>query len=326
LELLKVKGYKFRNRLVMPPMDSQLASTEGEVTEELISHYMDRSPYPGMVIVEHSYVSPEGKRSPRQLGIHSGGLISGLSKVASAIKGNGSIALIQLNHSGGRADPKVTGTKPIAPSSVRIPNGYAIPSMLTEGDIEAIVEAFIKAASRALEAGFDGIEIHGAHGHLLSQFLSPLTNRRNDDYGGSLEHRMKFPLRIVRDLRKLIDNRLLLYRLGADDLIPGGFTVNEARKLALRLVDEGIDILDVSSGLAASRPPHLQGIQGYFVPLAEQIKKVVDVPVIGVGGISDPHYADQIVREGKVDLVAVGRMMLQNARWAREALELLRNT
>jgi 2,4-dienoyl-CoA reductase-like NADH-dependent reductase (Old Yellow Enzyme family) len=324
LEPLDVKGYTFRNRIVMPPMASELASGDGGVTEALISHYTTRSLHTAMTVVEHAYVSLEGKSSARQLGIDRDELSGGLSNLASAIKRDGSIALIQLNHGGARANPEVTGTNPLAPSPVLVPRGYEVPTTLTEDAMEAIVKAFIEAASRAFEAGFDGVEIHGAHGFLLNQFLSPLTNKRNDGYGRSLENRMKLSLRITREVRKLTNEKLLLYRLGADDLIPGGFTVDEARQLAVRLVDEGVDIVDVSGGLSGSRPPELDGKQGFFIPLAHQIREIAEVPVIGVGGIRDPFYADQIVREGKVDLVAVGRGMLQNPGWAGEALELLR--
>ncbi len=321
---LEVKGYTFRNRIVMPPMASELATFEGEATDELVNHYKSRSYCTGLIVVEHSYVSVEGKLSPRQLGIHMDTLINSLSKVSSVIKGNGCLAVIQLNHAGGKANPSVTGTKPLAPSPVPVPGGYVTPSALVEKEIETVIDSFVKAASRAFKAGFDGVEIHGAHGFLLNQFLSPLTNKRRDSYGGTLENRMKFPLRVVREVRKLTGSKLLLYRLGADDLMPKGFTIDEAKKLSIKLVEEGVDIIDVSGGLAGSRPPELQGKQGYFVPLAEKIKKVTEAPVIGVGGIKDPYYADKIVREERVDLVAVGRAMLQNPNWACKALDLLK--
>jgi len=315
-----IKGYCLRNRVVLPPMASELANDDGGVSEKLISHYSARSKCNGLVIVEHSYISPEGKASPRQLGIWSDSLIAGLSSLANVIKGNGAIVVIQLNHAGGRADPRSCKCKPIAPSAVLVPQGYELPNEMDLNDIERVLKAFTKAAERAVKAGFDGVEIHGAHGFLLNQFLSPITNRRLDDFGGSLENRMRFPLTVVEEVRKVTRGKLLLYRLGADDLMHGGFAINDALKVAVKLVDYGVDVIDVSGGLCGSRPQHLQGIQGYFIPLAEKIRKYVEVPVIGVGGIRDPCIANRFVREGKVDLVAIGRAQLSDPEWACKAV------
>ncbi|MEM4556937.1 MAG: NADH:flavin oxidoreductase [Sulfolobales archaeon] len=317
---LFVRSLRLRNRVVLPPMASELASPDGEVTNELLAYYALRSSCVGLVIVEHSYISPEGKYSYRQLGIWHDGLIEGLNKLSSTIKGGGAVAVIQLNHAGGRANPAVCGCRPIAPSSVPIPRGFDIPREMTSEDFERVLKSFKEAAVRAIRAGFDGVEIHGAHGYLLNQFLSPITNRRVDEFGGSLEGRMRFPLTVVEEVRKVLHGRLLMYRLGADDMLEGGFTVSEAVKVAVKLVEVGVDIIDVSGGLCGGTPPELQGIQGFFIPLAEKIKKFVDVPVVGVGGIEDPCFANRIIAEGRVDLVAVGRAHLKNPQWCCEAL------
>lgn len=306
----------------MPPMATELSTEKGEVTEELIKHYEERSKGPGLVIVEHSYIAKNGKASLRQLGIYSDELIDGLKRLAEAIKGNGAIALIQLNHAGGRTSSKIIGEKPIAPSPVKLPIWIEEPREITLRDLFNIKEAFKKAVERAIKAGFDGVEIHGAHGFLLNQFFSPITNKRLDAYGGTLEKRMRLPIEIVSEIRKILGgNKILSYRLGADDLMPNGTTIKDSIKFAMKLENEGIDILNISGGLCGSRPQQLEGQQGYFIPLAEKIKMYMKIPVIGVGGIRDPEYANEVIKSRKVDMVAVGRAILEDPKWVEKALE-----
>jgi len=207
--------------------------------------------------------------------------------------------------------------QPVAPSS------FGDARELKAGEVEDLCEAYAGAAERAMKAGFDGVEIHGAHGFLLNQFYSPLANRRNDRYGGSLQKRMSFPLEVVERVRETIGGRLLLYRLGSDDLDPAGTQIEDSQKFAAGLEEAGVDIIDVSGGLCGGSPEKLEGHQGYFIPQAQKIKEVVDVPVIGVGGIKDPEYADRLIAEGKVDLVAVGRRLLDDPAWAEKAVERL---
>jgi len=173
-----------------------------------------------------------------------------------------------------------------------------------------------------MRAGFDGVEVHGAHGFLLNQFFSPLTDD-GDQHGGSLENRIRLPLEVVERIKEKVGSKLLVYRLGADDLDPAGTQIEDSQKFAVRLEEAGVDFIDVSGGLGGSRPEQLQGTQGYYVPQGQLIKKVVDIPVIGVGGIKEPQYADRMIREGKVDLVAVGRELLKDPDWALKAIETL---
>jgi 2,4-dienoyl-CoA reductase-like NADH-dependent reductase (Old Yellow Enzyme family) len=174
-----------------------------------------------------------------------------------------------------------------------------------------------------MKAGFDGVEVHGAHGFLLNQFFSPLTNLRRDKYGGPLENRIRFPLEVVERVKEKVGGRLLLYRLGSDDLDPSGTGIEDSQKFAVKLEQAGVDIMDVSGGLCGSRPEQLQGGQGYFIPQAQQVRNVVEIPVIGVGGITEPEFGDRLIREGKVDLVAVGRKLLEDPDWAIKAIETL---
>ena len=315
---LKINGVTLRNRIVMPPMNTELATEKGSVTARLIDHYVKHSRQLGLVIVEHSYVSQEGKLSKKQLGIHDDRLVGGLKKLVEAIHETGTPVLIQINHAGRRCTAEITGTQAVAPSRTKDARALKIT------EIEALAETFAAAAKRAYKAGFDGVEIHGAHGFLLNQFYSPLTNKRKDDYGRTLNNRMRFPLEVVERVKEEVKGKLLFYRLGADDLDPEGTRISDSKKFAVKLEEAGVDAIDVSGGICGSRPEKLQGKQGYFIPQAQKIKAVVQVPVIGVGGITKATYADSIVRHGKVDLVGVCRGLVKNPNWAAEAMGILR--
>jgi len=318
LDPLKVKGLTLKNRIVMPPMQTSLATVEGAVTDSLVEHYIRRSKALGLLIVEHCYVSREGRLSENQLGIYNDNLVGGLEKLSSRIHATGTPVVIQINHAGRTTSMEITGMKPVAPSPSENSRELGIE------EIETLVEAFTIAAGRAMRAGFDGVEVHGAHGFLLNQFFSPLANRRRDKYGGSLENRMRFPLEVVERVKETVGGRLLLYRLGSDDLDPAGTRIEDSKIFAVKLEQAGVDIIDVSGGLCGSRPSQLQDRQGYFIPQAQQIKSVVDIPVIGVGGIKEPEYAHIVIKEGKADLVAIGRTLLKDPDWATKATESLK--
>ena len=298
-------------------MQTGLATTDGAVTENLVEHYVRLSKGLGLLVVEHSYVTPDGQLSERQIGIYDDGLIPGLEKLASSVHAQGTPIIIQLNHAGGRTTQEVTGVPSVAPSS----NERA--RELRVDEIHTLAEAYARAADRAMKAGFDGVEVHGAHGFLLNQFFSPLTNQRRDEYGGSLANRMRFPLEVIERVKETVGGRLLLYRVGSVDMDPAGTQIEDSVQLAVELEGAGVDIIDVSGGLCGSRPDSLKGVQGFFIPQAQKIKTAVTIPVIGVGGITDPTYADKVVRDGQVDLVAVGRVLLQDADWVRNAIRTL---
>ena len=314
---------KLKNRIVMPPMANDLSGGEGEVTEKHLKHYRTRAEAGvGLIIVEHSYIMPSGKMTRKQLGIYKDELGGGLRQLAEAIREAGAASAIQLTHAGANTTAAVCGCQPVGPSDVPVPNRDEIPRPLDTAGINEIIEAYAQAARRAVEAGFDAIEIHGAHGFLLSEFVSPLMNRRADEYGGSMENRLRLPLEVIAAVRRQTGpDYPLFYRFGASDFIQGGLTLEEARQIAPQLTAAGIDFLDISGGICGSRPKALADTQGYFVPMAESIKSTVDVPVIAVGGITDPAYANSVIADGRADLVAVGRALLKNPDWAREALE-----
>ena len=323
---LTIRNFTLRNRVVLPPMANNMSNDNGMVTTKHIKHYARRAEAGvGMVIVEHAYVRVDGRVNGKQLGIHDDALIPGLRRLVNEVKESGSVVGIQLTHGGGRAKQETAGGTPVAPSAGTIPRGTEPAAALSADQIVHIVEAFVAAARRAIAAGFDFVELHGAHGYLLNQFLSPLTNRRDDVYGGGLTGRLRLPLQVVRAVRQVVDtNHLLLYRLGACDYLDGGLSESEGREAAKALVAAGVDVLDISGGLCGSDLPGWdERTQGYYVPLAAGVRAEVNVPVIGVGGITDPRAADEFIQSGQVDLVAIGRAMLADADWINEARALL---
>jgi 2,4-dienoyl-CoA reductase-like NADH-dependent reductase (Old Yellow Enzyme family) len=317
LDPLNIKGITLRNRIVMPPMQSGRASFEGAVTNKLINFYVRRSSAIGLPIVEHAYVSPMGKIGPKQLGIYDDSLVAGFEKLATGIHSVGAPAVVQISHAGAVANKKVIGSTPLGPSQrdkVR---------MLEKTELYTIADQYAAATDRAVNAGFDGVELHGAHGYLLNQFFTPLLNKRQDEFGGSLENRMRFPLMVTKRVHQRLGGRLLLYRLGSDDLAPMGTNIGDAIAFAGKLQEAGVDILDVSGGMCGSEPKQLQQVKGYFIPQANAVKRAVGVPVIGVGGIREAKFADELVHDGKVDLVAVGRALWHDNEWAQKAYQIL---
>lgn len=323
---LVVKGLRLDNRIVMPPMASESATADGFATEATFAYYERRASGVGLVITEHTYVMRGGKQSAKQLGIFDDRHIEGLAELVRRVHALGARIAIQISHAGAAAKRDITGTRPVGPSEVALPGrraGEETPAAMTSADIEAVIEAFAEAAVRARKAGFDAVELHGAHGYLLNQFLSPLTNRRTDEYGGDLDGRLRLPLEVVRAVRgRLGPDAVLMYRLGADDGIPGGLTIEDGKYAAKRLVAAGIDIVDISGGLAGSGRDR-EKRQGYFAPISSDIKRVVEVPVIVTGGITDPEVADEIIRDGKADLVGIGRALLKNPTWPENARKVL---
>jgi 2,4-dienoyl-CoA reductase-like NADH-dependent reductase (Old Yellow Enzyme family) len=306
-------------------MWSGQASPHGWVTDTIIEYHRRRAAAGcGLVIVEHSFVHPRGRHSPTQIGVYSDELTHGLSRLAAAVKSEGAVVVLQLAHAGSRSSSAVLGMKPVAPSAVRHPYEPAgeIPEPLDSAQIMDIVAAFGMAAGRARRAGFDAVEIHAAHGFLLSEFLSPLTNRRTDEFGGDLAGRARLHLQVLKEVLRCTAGTLPVFvRLGAHDETPGGLQIEEACQVAVWLEAAGAALIDVSGGLQGARGPG-KG-PGYFVPYAEAIKKHVRVPVLVTGGIREAELADCIVRQEKADLVGIGRAMLDDADWARKAMQTL---
>jgi 2,4-dienoyl-CoA reductase-like NADH-dependent reductase (Old Yellow Enzyme family) len=318
---LSFAGLTLRNRIAMPPMWSGRATPEGFVTPANIDYHRVRAAAgTGLIIVEHSFVHPQGRHSSTQIGVHDDACVEGLSALAAAIRAEGATACLQISHAGARASSRVTGLPVVAPSPVPTSREASpdSPAALTHPQIDEVVEAFARAAARARQAGFDAVEIHAAHGFLLSQFLSPLTNHRRDAYGGDHEGRGRIHREVLAAVRQRAGKDFPVFvRLGMHDERPGGLTLAPACVTAAQLVAAGAALIDVSGGLAGSDDPG-RG-PGYFVGYAEALKGVVDAPVLVAGGIAEPRMADLIVRSRRADIVGIGRAMLDDPEWARAA-------
>ena len=323
LKPLHTRRLDLKNRLVMPPMATSKAEVGGNVSEDILKYYKEKSEggYISLIIIEHSYISEQGKAHKNQLSISNDSNIDGLRKLSDVIHQNGSKAVMQLNHAGSAAKEEVTGTKPVGPSAIANPRQGEMPSELTKHEIDEVINAFHDAAIRVKEAGFDGVEIHSAHGYLLNQFLSPLTNKREDEYGGSVYNRFRLHLRIIEAVRGAVGDAFpILLRLGAADFMEGGLTIEDSQVAASEFEKAGVDILDISGGLCGFTIPDSSD-QGYFAPLTEAIKKVVSIPVILTGGITEAKVAEQFLANGKADLIGVGRAIFKDSNWARKAIE-----
>lgn len=316
---LTIKGMEMKNRIVMAPMATNMATSDGTFTERHVTHYAARAEGGvGLIILEHTYVREDGKLARNQTGLYDDRQIDSLAKVVDVIHKAGAKVIIQLTHAGSKTNRQVIGSQPVGPSSVANSEGSETPEALSIDEIHTIVRAFKESTRRAVEAGCNGVELHGAHGFLLNQFISPFTNKRDDEYGGSLENRLRFAREVIAEVKSVSGDRPLFYRFGADDMIEGGMTREEGQTVANYLVKAGVDVLDISGGLGVGDSFEFKE-QGYFVPLAEGIKKVVTIPVIGVGNITEPKFADTIVREARIDLVALGRKLLSETDWSKRA-------
>jgi 2,4-dienoyl-CoA reductase-like NADH-dependent reductase (Old Yellow Enzyme family) len=317
---LRLGAIEVPNRIVMPPMVVWKAAADGTVTEPILEHYR-RSAGPGMVIVEAAVVSPEGRLSREQIGAFEDRHAEGLARLVRIIHGAGAVASIQLHHAGRNSNLENTFGLPLAAPSA-IPAKDVVPAALDEAGIERILACFASAARRAADAGFDAVEIHGAHGYLVSQFLSPLANRRGDRWGGRLRNRARFVREAARRMREAVRGRLLVScRLGAGDGEPGGLTVEEGIQVARWLEADGMPFIHVSTGIGSAPKIAPEGSPwSDRLLLGAAVRKALRVPVIGVGGIVDPDQAERALAEGLVDLVAVGRAMLADPEWALKAL------
>ncbi len=316
------------NRLVMAPVDTNFADYEGKVSEKMLAYYgMRAGGGVGMVIVENSQIEgPRGKNTIRQLCVSDDRFITGLKRLAFAIHKHHVPAILQLHHAGRQTTREITGgLQPVAPSPIPCKNLGERPRALTKNEIEEIENRFAKAAVRAKTAGFDGVELHGAHGYLIGQFMSPYTNHRKDAYGGDFEGRMRFPLRIIEKVRAAVgDDYPILFRLSADEFVKGGITLEESKKIAKRLEEAGVDALDVSAGIYESLVTILEPMsyrEGWRVYLARGIKEVVSIPVITVGNIRYPKTVEEILSRGDADFVAMGRALIADPEWPIKARE-----
>jgi 2,4-dienoyl-CoA reductase-like NADH-dependent reductase (Old Yellow Enzyme family)/thioredoxin reductase len=321
-----IRGRRLENRIVMPGLASFLIEDDGSITEKTVEHYRRRAAGgPSMVIVEACAVSPEGIVSPHQARIFDDRFIEGLARIAQVMRAEGSVPAVQLHHGGRQTSAKVIKQKPVAPSNLPCPTIRGDVEPLTIDGIQNLVFKFGEAARRALEAGFDLIEIHGAHGYLLNQFLSPFSNIREDRYGGDRIGRARFSVEIVKELRKKVGEAFpISFKISAQEFLPGGLDVNESIELLKLIVPAGVDIVQVSAGNDAtpewiSQPMFME--KACLADSAARIKRALSMPVMAVGRINDPLIANEIIHEGRADLVCMGRGLLADPEMPKKAKE-----
>ena len=330
---MTLRGVEIRNRIVMPSMTTRLADPEGFVTPELIQYYLARAHGEvGLITVEMASPDPAGRHRAQELGINQDRFVPGLQDLTARLKEAGARTSIQIGHSGGHTREDVTGYPPVAPSALphqvlEVDTRTVVPKALTAKEIQALVNAFARAAERAKGAGFDVVELHGAHGYLIAQFLSPLDNLRIDAYGGKLQNRARFALEVVQACRNRIGDLPLIFRLSADEFAPGGFIPEEAIRVCRWLVEAGVDVIHVTAACYRSQPsaavmiPPMIYPEGVFLHLAHAVKSALDVPVIAVGRLHSPALAEQAVAQGQADMIALGRQLIADPDWPRKVRE-----
>lgn len=320
---LSIKGHRLANRLVMPPMATAGSDANGQVTPKILDYYNEKTHggHIGLVITEHSFVSREGMANKRQMSVSRDEDVPGLKRLADTIHANGSIAIAQISHAGAASKKSETGMDNVAPSMVKVFRDTLPDHELTVAEIHTLVQKFADAARRCVEAGFDGVEIHSAHGYLLNQFYSPLSNKREDEYGGDVMGRIKFHQEVVHAVRQATGSApLLLLRLGALDYCQGGNTIDDAVAAAKALEKAGVDVLDISGGMTGFTVKGREKQQGYYAEETACLKQAVSIPIIMTGGITDPAAADAILEKGQADLIGVGRAILRDSHWAEKAM------
>ncbi len=321
-DMMKIGNLEVNGRIIMPPMGTYKCDADGFVTDEVIEYYKERAKNPnvGLIITEHTYIDQKGKAKANQMSIAEDDKIPGLKKLVDTIHGEGTKVIAQLNFAGSASPSEVTGSKALAPSPVILPTTPAMgddqpPKEMTKEEIANVVKRFVDAARRAKEAGYDGVEIHSAHAYLLNQFYSPLTNKRTDEYGGSLENRLRLHVEVIRAVRAEVgEDYPISVRLGGYDDMDGGNTLEDAVAAAKIIAGEGIDLLSLTGGMCRYiRKGHKE--PGYFGDMSLAIKKEVDVPVLLTGGIKTLEDAQKLVEEEITDFVGVGRPLLAKANW-----------
>jgi 2,4-dienoyl-CoA reductase-like NADH-dependent reductase (Old Yellow Enzyme family) len=328
---LRLRELTFRNRVFVSPM-CQYSAIDGLANDWHLVHLGSRAVGgAGLVMAEASGIVPEGRITPACLGIWSDAHARAFAPIVGFLKANGAVPGIQLAHAGRKASTDLPwkGGKPlaagqgawqtVAPSAIPVGPGYPVPRALTGVEIDRVVSQFVDAARRALAAGFEVVELHMAHGYLLHEFLSPLSNHRTDEYGGSLENRVRLPVRVARAVREFWPaERPVFARISASDWMPGGWDLPQSIELARRLKDAGIDLIDCSSG-GLVPDARIPAGPGYQTPFATAIRREAGIATGAVGLITNAVQAEQIIATGLADVVLLARELLRNPYWPLHA-------
>jgi 2,4-dienoyl-CoA reductase-like NADH-dependent reductase (Old Yellow Enzyme family) len=315
LNTFELKGLQLKNRIVMPPMcQYSVKAKDGKPNDWHFTHYTSRAiGGTGLIIMEMTDVEPDGRISDYDLGIWSDDHIPSFERIIKSCQSYGAKVGIQIAHAGRKAED---ADIPVSSTSIPFSDKYKAPKELTTIGVEEVVKKFERAFKRAVAAGVDTIEIHGAHGYLIHQFQSPLTNKREDKYG---QDKSLFGKEVIQAARRVMpDSMPLIMRISATEYVEEGYDVKYAIDLAKKYKEAGVDLFHISSGGESNKGPDFAG-PGYQVDLAASVKQVLEVPVIAVGRMEDPTFSNEVVQSGKADLVAVGRGMLRNPFWANEA-------
>ena len=311
----QIKNITLQNRIVLPPLASFLLEKGGEITDRTVEHYRRRAAGgPAMVMMEACAVTPEGVVSKNQARIDNDRMLEGLSKIAAALKAEGAIPALQIHHAGRQTSAKVINRRPLAPSPLPCPSIKGDVEPLTVDQIQELVQRFAEAAVRGRQTGFELLEIHGAHGYLINQFLSGYSNIREDAYGGDTSGRTRFAREIIVEVRKRLGpDYPISFKISAQEFVPNGLTVEESIAILSILVDAGVDVVQVSAGNDLTpewicQPMFMK--KACLADSAARIRSSVKIPVMTVGRINDPWTADAILAKGMADLVCIGRGLM----------------
>lgn len=316
---IKIGPVKIPNRFVRSATHDFMAEKDGSITDKqvLLFKHLSKGEV-GLIITGHAYVNPRGKASPYQIGVDADKSIEGLKKITNAVHAYPSRIFLQLSHAGRQTKPKLCQGTPQSPSAVYEPIFKVVPKEMSSQEIHQVIEDFIKASRRAKQAGFDGVQLHVAHGYLLSSFISPHTNRRQDKWGGTLANRLRVVVEIIKGIKGLFGQEFpLTVKLNSTDFLPQGLKLKESVKIAVELEREGIDGIEVSGGTAeAGQGSVWKGLrsedqEGYFVQNAARIKSAISIPVFGLGGIRSFSVMEKFIKEGKVDLISMSRPFIR---------------
>jgi len=320
---LTLRSMTMRNRIAMSPMCMYMAGEDAVATDFHLVHLGTRAVGGvGLIITEATAVEGRGRISVNDLGIYADRHVAPLARLVNFAHDFGTKMCIQLAHAGRKAWSPKKGQGPeqaVAPSAIPFDHDWVTPQAMSLNDIETVIAAFRQAAERAHAAGFDAVEVHGAHGYLIHEFLSPLSNRRSDEYGGLLDNRMRFLLRVVDAIRSVWpQEKPLLVRLSATDWVEGGWTVDETVQTARALKAHGVDLIDCSSG--GSSPAQVIPLgPGYQVPFAERVRREAGIATGAVGLITTPEMADELILNQRADVVILGRQLLRDPYWPLHA-------
>ena len=326
----RIGSVEIKNRIVMPPMTTRTADEEGFITDDSIAYYMARvRGGTGLITVEMASPEKAGRHRRHEVGIYDNRFVPGLTRLVDEIHRGGAKASIQLGHGGGHTRIDICGETPIAPSAIPHPVYETtfetiVPEAMTKARIAKTIAAHVDAARRAKAAGFDCVEIHAAHGYLISQFHAPFENHRTDEFGGSLLNRARFGLFVLRAVKEKVPGIPVIYRLSVEDYFPGGMPFEEGRQVALWAAKAGADALHITAGHYRSLPsaqivlPPMNFPDAPFLDFAAEVKKDVDVPVIAVGRLGDPATARAAVESGKADFIALGRSLIADPQWVEK--------